>query len=290
MTGFARAEGFSDGFAWSWEIRSVNGRNLDVRAKLPPGHETLEARARTLVAERFRRGSVSIFLTVTRPERPVRLKVNREVLDQVVGLARELSREVNAAPTNVEGLLALHGVLDRVEEEETEEARERREAAMAGTLETALGALATARTAEGERLGHAVADHLARIATLADAAGRTAAVQPEALKKRLREQIEALIEARTGISEERLAQEAALLAAKADVREEIDRLRAHVAAAREMVASGGAVGRRLDFLCQEFNREANTLCSKSTDIELTRIGLDLKAAIDQLREQVQNIE
>ena len=290
MTGFARAEGFTDGVGWSWEVRSVNARNLEIRVKLPPGHEGLEVKARGLVAERFKRGSVMVGLNLARPDRPVRIKVNREVLDQVVGLARELAREVNAPPPQVEGLLALQGVIERIEDEETEEVRARREAAMAGSLDKALASLVIARAEEGARLQETVAGHLARIATLAAAAEKSAGAQPEAHRKRLREQVSILLEASPALSEDRLAQEAALLAAKSDVREEIDRLEAHVTAARELVAAGGPVGRRLDFLCQEFNREANTLCSKASDIELTRIGLDLKAAIEQLREQVQNIE
>jgi len=290
MTGFARTEGFKDGFSWAWEIRSVNARGLDVRAKLPPGHESLEMKARARVAEIFKRGSISIALNVTRPERSARIKVNREVLDQVVKLARELAHEVNAPPPQVEGLLSLHGVLERLEDEETEEVRAAREAAVAETLEAGLAQLSAARGAEGTKLETMVAGHLGRIAELSAAAEKTAAVQPEALKRRLRDQVAALIEAKPDLPEERLAQEAALLASRADVREELDRLKAHVAAARELLADGGAIGRRFDFLCQEFNREANTLCSKSTDIELTRIGLDLKAAIEQLREQVQNIE
>jgi len=290
MTGFARAEGFRDGFSWAWEIRSVNSRNLDVRAKLPPGHDALEMKARAKVAEKFKRGSISIALNLDRPERAVRIKVNREVLSQIVALARELAHEVNAPPPQVEGLLSLYGVLEQVEDEETDEARAGREVAMTETLEAALESLAVSRGTEGNKLTETVAGHLARIAALAEAAERSASAQPDALKKRLREQVAALLEAKPDLSEDRLTQEAALLASRADVREELDRLKAHVAAARELMAEGGAVGRRLDFLCQEFNREANTLCSKSTDIELTRIGLDLKAAIEQLREQIQNIE
>jgi uncharacterized protein (TIGR00255 family) len=290
MTGFARSEGFKDGYSWAWEIRSVNARGLDVRAKLPPGHESLEMKARARVAETFKRGSISIALNLARPERAARIKVNRDVLNQVVGLARELAHEVNAPPPQVEGLLSLHGVLERIEDEETEEARAGREAAMAETLDSALGELSAARGAEGTKLETMVSAHLGRIADLAAAAEKSASAQPDALKRRVREQVAALLEAKPDLPEERLAQEAALLASRADVREELDRLTAHVAAARELLAEGGAVGRRFDFLCQEFNREANTLCSKSTDIELTRVGLDLKAAIEQLREQVQNIE
>ncbi len=208
----------------------------------------------------------------------------------MVALAREVGAGIGAPPPRIEGLLGLYGVVERIEEEETEDVRAAREAAMERTLADALDALARMRADEGARLHDTVAGHLARIAALAQDAAKSAAAQPEALKRRLAEQVAALLDARVGVSEERLAQEAALLATKADVREEIDRLNAHVTAARELLAAGEAVGRRLDFLCQEFNREANTLCSKATDIDLTRIGLDLKASIEQLREQVQNIE
>ncbi len=290
MTGFARAEGFQDGYAWSWEVRSVNGRNLDVRAKLPPGNEALEMKARALVADRFRRGSISLTLNLARTDRGAAVRVNREVLDRMVVLARELAAETDAPPPRIEGLLSLQGVIERVEEADTDEARAAREAAMEQSLAEVLDGLAAMRTDEGARLDEAVAGHLARIAELAASATEAAASQPAALRRRLAEQVAALLDARVGVAEDRLAQEAALLATKADVREEIDRLNAHVTAARELMAAGGPIGRRLDFLCQEFNREANTLCSKATDIELTRIGLDLKASIEQLREQVQNIE
>jgi uncharacterized protein (TIGR00255 family) len=212
------------------------------------------------------------------------------MLDQLVRLTRELRTEVDAAPPRLDGLLAVRGVLETVEEPEDETARAAREHAMLADLDALLGDLAAARVQEGAALHETAERHLAEIGRLSEQARRCAASQPEALRERLRKQVQDLLDTRTGLSEERLAQEAALLASKADVREELDRLDAHVTAARELLDGGGAIGRRLDFLCQEFNREANTLCSKAGEVALTRIGLSLKNAVDQLREQVQNIE
>jgi len=291
MTGFARGEGSDAGLHWAWEVKSVNGRNLDVRCRLPPGFEALEPVARAAVAERFKRGNLSVTLTVSRGDQPARVRVNRDVLDQLLAVMGELAGKLDAAPPRLDGLLAVRGVVDVVEEEQPDDAaREARLAGMAATFGTVLKALEAMRGDEGNRLAALVQEHLGTIERLRRNAAATAAAQPAALKARLKAQVDALLEASSAFSEERLTQEAALLVTKADVREELDRLAAHVAAARQLMAAGGAVGRKFDFLCQEFNREANTLCSKSADVELTAIGLDLKAAIDQLREQVQNIE
>ena len=290
MTGFARADGFADGASWTWEIKSINSRSLDARFRLPHGFDRLESRLRGVLAEHFTRGNFSLNLTLVRPARSARLQVNRELLDEVLALAEELKQRIDAAPPRADGLLAVRGVLEQIEEEDTVEERERLEDALAATLFDGLDDLAAARSQEGASLAAVITDHLGEIAVLAEAASQTAEAQPKALLNRLRQQLDALIEDNEKISDERLAQEVALLAAKSDVREEIDRLKAHVAASRELLAAGGAIGRRLDFLCQEFNREANTLCAKAADIALTRIGLDLKATIERLREQAQNIE
>jgi uncharacterized protein (TIGR00255 family) len=257
---------------------------------VPNGYEALEIAARASVQEHCARGNMQLTLTVNRGRVPLRLQVNRELLDQLVKLVRELAEELPAAPPRLDGLLSVRGVVEAVEEEETKEQMDSRAAAMEEDLVLALEALTAMRRAEGQRLETIVTDRLAEIERLTAAAGETSAARPEALSARLRAQVEELLGASPALPEERLAQEAAVLAAKADVREELDRLEAHVAAARDLVANGGAMGRRLDFLCQELNREANTLCSKSWDVALTRIGLDLKSAIDQLREQVQNLE
>ncbi len=293
MTGFARREGGDARVTWSWEIKSVNGRSLDVRCRVPSGHERLEAAARAALPKACARGNVSIALSVGRGDVAPGLRVNRDLLDQVIALAGELETSLGSgrvAPPRLDGLLAIRGVLETANEDEPAEETAAREAAMQGDLEAALDDLVAARRGEGTHLKAAVEAHLTTVETLTAAAAACAATQPDALRERLKTQVEALLDSVPALSEDRLAQEAALLIARGDVREELDRLGAHVAAARALLAEGGTVGRRLDFLCQEFNREANTLCSKSSDVGLTRIGLDLKSAIEQLREQVQNIE
>lgn len=292
MTGFARSEGRDDSLHWIWELKSVNGRALDLRCRLPAGMDALEPIARAAVAEKLRRGNVTVSLTLMRGARPPKVRINREVLDQLLAVVEELrGRMQGASPPSLDGLLAVRGVVDVIEEEEEDEAiRQARQERIAATLTEALEALREMRAAEGARLAAVVRGHLDEIDRLRQAAAATAAAQPEALRERLRAQLAELLDASLGLTEERLAQEAALIVAKGDVREELDRLAAHVAAARDLLNENGAIGRKFDFLCQEFNREANTLCSKSTDVELTRIGLALKSAIEQLREQVQNIE
>jgi uncharacterized protein (TIGR00255 family) len=291
MTGFARAEGGDGDLHWTWELKSVNGRGLDIRCRLPVGFEALEPLARTAVAERCRRGNVSVTLTVSRGERPPQVRINRAVLDQLLSLLGELRGRVDAPPPRLEGLLAVRGVVDVVDEEAlSDEAREARQAAMTASLGQALESLEAMRKDEGGRLLVSIAEHVAAIDRLRDRAAAAAASQPAALRARLQSQLQLLLETTPPVPEERLAQELAVLVTKSDVREELDRLAAHVAAARALLAAGGPIGRKLDFLCQEFNREANTLCAKAADVELTSIGLELKAAIEQLREQVQNIE
>ena len=290
MTGFARGTGQDGSVAWAWEAKSVNGRGLDVRCRLPAGMDAFDPEIRRIAGELFARGSLSVSLQIDGGQGQTRLSVNREALDQMLDVCRELRQEVDAAPPSLEALLAIRGVVELAEEEEAPEARGQRDALIVSNLRETLDALLVSRRDEGARIASVLADQLDEIARLAEQAADNAALQPEALRARLTERVGALIDATPALPEERLAQEVALLLVKSDGREEIDRLRAHVAAARELIEAGGAVSRRLDFLCQEFNREANTLCSKATDVELTRIGLDLKVVIDQLREQVQNLE
>jgi len=299
MTGFARIQGRLDGppsLSWTWEARSVNGRGLDVRVRLPQGYESLDVPARAAVAKVAARGNVSLTLSVETPTEATTLMVNEPLLTALVAVATDMARHhPHLSPARIDGLLALRGVLEpargpSASGEEAEAARARRDTGLLAGLDQALAALAEARGAEGERLDAVLAGLLDTIEDLRARAGALAATQPDALRDRLRQQVAGLLEASPALSEDRLYQEAAVLAVKADVREELDRLTAHVAAARDLLAAKGPVGRRLDFLCQEFNREANTLCSKSTDTDLTGLGLELKAIIDQLREQVQNIE
>jgi len=290
MTGFARAEGHDGPLSWAWELKSVNSKSLDLRFRLPPGFDALELPLRALVTQRLKRGAISAGLSVLRAAGAGNLRVNREALAVVLRLANELAHEVEAAPPRIDGLLALRGVLESGDETPDEDARERQMKQLNESFAQALEGLASMRRSEGARLEAVLSERLAEIAALVKDAESAAATQPAAIKARVQELIAVLLDSVPALPEERLAHEAALVVAKADIREELDRLTAHLDAARMLLAEGGPIGRRFDFLCQEFNREANTLCSKSADLELTRIGLGLKAAIEQLREQVQNIE
>lgn len=290
MTGFARAVGHDRALGWTWEVKSVNGRSLDIRFRLPLGFDRIEAAARSLVNQRLKRGSLSASLTLARAAGTAGWHINRDLIEQLLTLRKDFGGRISRSAPRLDALLAVRGVVEPLEELESEEATERRAAAIIATFEQALTALATARAAEGARLAVALGAQLDEIQRLTAEAEGIAALRPDALKARIREQLAALLEAEPSLPEERLAQELALLAIKADVREELDRLKAHLAAARELIAGGEAVGRRLDFLCQELNREVNTLCAKAAEVALTRVGLALKAVVDQLREQVQNIE
>ena len=289
MTGFARVDGAVAGYSWVWEVKSVNSKGLDLRFRLPNGFDQIEAAARKLAGDSFVRGNLSINLNLQRPDRPPVLEVNRTVLDQMISLASEYKG--GTGNVGVETLLGLRGVVDVVEGEEENEAEiAQRDAAIAAGFTDLMTALSTARREEGARMGAVVDEHIAEIASLTSEAAALAEMQPARRQERLMAQLAELLDGENAVSPDRLAQEIALIVSKGDVREELDRLVAHVGAARDLMAEDGAVGRRLDFLCQEFNREANTLCSKSSDLELTRIGLALKAAIERLREQIQNIE
>jgi uncharacterized protein (TIGR00255 family) len=287
MTGFARREGGVDGLSWVWEARSVNGKSLDLRLRTPTGFERLEAAARVELAKRFRRGNVTLNLSLGRVETASQLRINREVLDQLIALVRELNGD--SAPIQVDTLLGIRGVVETADGN-TAELNSAVEAEAAAAIVPLLDDLLATRLEEGERLRGVLAGQVDHIARLVGQARGSAATQPEALRARLKAQLDLLLEARPPLAEDRLAQEVALLVGRCDVREELDRLDAHIGQARGLLADGAGVGRRLDFLCQEFNREANTLCSKAADVALTRIGLDLKAVIEQFREQIQNIE
>ncbi len=288
MTGFARVDGEAAGISWVWELKSVNSRSLDLRLRLPPGYDGLEAPLRAALGGRLRRGSISANLTISRVTPPT-IRINREMLDRVVSLINELAAEVEAAPPRLDGLIGLRGIIETVEDEPDEVVEFRRDA-LVEAWSTALDRLVQTRGEEGTRLAAVLSAQLAELAELVALASASAAAQPEALRARLKQSLAALDTLVPGMPQERVAQELALLVSRGDIREELDRLRAHIAQAGELMAKGEAVGRQLDFLCQELNREANTLCSKSADIELTRIGLALKAAVEQFREQVQNLE
>jgi len=288
MTGFAHAEGEADGISWIWEVKSVNGRALELRLRLPAGFEPIEPQLRAALAQRCRRGNISANLAVTRLTPPV-IRINRAMLAQIVALLRELSGEIDAAPPRLDGLVGMRGVIETVEDDPDDLVEARRAAVLAG-WSVALDRLAAARSEEGARLAAILAEQRGALASLVEAASGCAAAQPTAIRARLETLLAELSGLAPSMPEERVAQELAMLVSRADVREELDRLRAHIAQIGDLFERGEAIGRQLDFLCQELNREANTLCSKSADIELTRIGLSLKAAIEQFREQVQNLE
>jgi len=290
MTGFARAQGAQGSWRWHWEVRSVNARGLDVRIRFPEGFESLEQPARVLANERFARGGITAALTLDADAARGGIRINPEALQQVLAAIKTLEGQVVASPPTLDGILALRGVVEQQTPELSEPELAARDAAVLGSLAQALDALASARRDEGARLEVILRQHTDRMAKLVADAEGLATTQPEQLRERLKTSLDELLKARQGLNEDRLAQEIALLLVKADVREEIDRLKSHLTQARSMFDAGGAQGRRLDFLAQELNREANTLCSKSSDIQLTRVGLELKAVIDQLREQVQNVE
>ena len=282
-------DGAVAGYSWVWEVKSVNSKGLDLRFRLPNGFDQIEALSRKRAGDTFSRGNLSINLTLQRLDRVPALDVNRDVLNQLIALAAEYKG--GTENVDVETLFGLRGVFEVGENQEEDEADiTERDAAIAAGFGDLVTALATARREEGARMGAVVEVHIEEIFSLTSEAARLAEMQPARRQERLAAQLEELLDGENAVSPERLAQELALIVAKGDIREELDRLAAHVGAARDLMAEGVAVGRRLDFLCQEFNREANTLCSKSSDLELTRIGLALKAAIERLREQIQNIE
>ena len=288
MTGFARAEGETSGLSWIWEARSVNGRGLDVRCRLPSGLDRLDPVVRAEAAKQLKRGNVSVTLTLSKAAGAPPFTVDRAVLDQVLALHTDLMGRVDRAPPRIETLLQIPGVLDRGGLADAID--EKVEKALLAGFSQALKRLIVARAEEGARLKTVLLGQISEIERLTAQAAGAAVLRPEAVKERLRQQIGELVDAVPALSEERLAQELALLAAKGDVREELDRLGAHIGQARDMLNEGGAIGRRLDFLSQEFNRESNTVCSKSQDVSLTRIGIALKSVIDQFREQIQNVE
>ncbi|HYC16880.1 MAG TPA: YicC/YloC family endoribonuclease [Pseudolabrys sp.] len=290
MTGFARGHGVTGSYAWSWEIKSVNAKGLDVRFRLPMGWDAVEVPARARAAEKLSRGTVYANLVVERKGVQPTVKVNEPVLASVISTLKGLSGKVDAAPASLDGILSLKGVIEVTEEDEREEDHRAAEATIVAAFEHALGALVAMRNGEGATLGRLLAARLDEIAALAVRAEKAPGRKPEAIKARLAEQVATLLSASERFDSDRLYQEAVLLAAKADIREELDRLASHVAQAKKLLADGGAIGRKLDFLAQELHRESNTLTAKANDVDLTNIGLELKSVVEQFREQVQNLE
>ena len=289
MTGFARREGTmpDDSLSWVWELRLVNGKGLDIRLRLPSGQEGLEPKVRQAAARELSRGNLNVSLAVTYKGSADGYQINQEFLDTLIGLAANKAAGLpeGVGPATLDGLMAVKGVVEVSDlSAKTEDEQSARTEALLGGLDQAIASLVQARQEEGRHLSETLTAQLSEMESLTAAAGNTAASQPDALRARLKAQVEALLDGTSSLPEDRLLQEAAVLATKADVREELDRLTAHIAQGRDLVTKGSPCGRRLEFLSQELNREANTLCSKSTDAELTRIGLDLKAVIDQFRE------
>lgn len=290
MTGFSRASGRDARCEWVWELKCVNGRGLDVRCRLPAGLDALETAARAAAAARFSRGNLTMTLRTTPVEAGASVRIDRQLLERLLDVAREYRDAPGVLPPRLDGLLSVRGVVEPAEQAATGEERSARAGAMIETLETALDELRAARLAEGGRLKEVLRGHVAEIEELSGKVAGYVAALPESLSARLGERLSGILDARPGLPEDRLAQELAALLVKSDVKEEADRLAAHAEAVAELLAEGGAVGRRLDFLAQELNREANTLCAKAADVSLARAGLDLKAVIDRFREQVQNLE
>ena len=290
MTGFARGQCGGGSYAWAWELKSVNSKGLDLKLRLPPGWEAVEPGVRARASEILSRGSVFANLTVSREGAPPVARINEPALNAVLAALKGLEGKVAGAPPSLDGILSLKGVMEVSEAEESEDERSAAEVAVIAGFGQALKRLAEMRRTEGQALGKILSSRLSEIGALTARAEASPGRKPEAIKSRLAEQVAELLEASQRFDADRLHQEAIMLATKIDIREELDRLAAHVAQAKKLLADGGPIGRKLDFLSQELNRESNTLCSKANDLELTNIGLELKAVVEQFREQVQNLE
>ncbi len=288
MTGYARFDGASAGVAWFWEVKTVNAKGFDLRLRVPPGFDALEARTRSRITARIRRGTIQASLSLQRSQASQTVRINRDNLEAIIVALAEIDVPDRIKPASLDGLLAVPGVVEQADREERDDGG-LAQGMMAG-LETVLDRLVAVRKQEGEALGHVLRERLDAIARFTQNADQAPGRQPEAIRRSLRQRISTLMAEVPALDETRLLQEAILMAAKADVREELDRLVLHRAAAAALLDEGGAVGRRLDFLAQELSREAGTLCAKANDGELTLIGLDLRTQIEQFREQVQNLE
>ncbi len=290
MTGFARSAGALAQWRWSWEIKAVNARGLDLRVRAPPGFDALEAEARARLGAQLARGTCYATLSGQREQAAPEIRVNENALKALAAVLERLPASDFIKPASLDGLLAIRGIVEIVEAPDTPEVLAEISRAMLINLDQAVQALIGMRAQEGEALKRVLTGQLERLTALTKAANDNPGRKPEAVRARLQQMVQDLTHASTALDPQRLHQEAVMLAAKADVREEIDRLSAHLVAAAELVDLGGPAGRRLDFLAQEMAREANTLCSKSNDKDLTNIGMEMRALVEQFREQVQNIE
>jgi uncharacterized protein (TIGR00255 family) len=290
MTGFARSQGTSGLYVWAWELKSVNAKGFDLRIRSPVGWDAVDVAVRARAAEVLARGTVYAALTVDRQGSASAVKINEPVLNAILGTLRSLEGRIDATPPSLDGILALKGVLEVAEADEREEDRRVAEANIIAGFGDAVRGLNEMRQHEGAALGQVLVSRLAEMAALGASAEAAPGRRPEAIRARLAEQIALLLQTSDRFDPDRLHQEAILIATKADVREELDRLASHMGQAEKLIGQGGPVGRRLDFLSQELNREVNTLCAKANDVELTNIGLELKNVVEQFREQVQNLE
>jgi uncharacterized protein (TIGR00255 family) len=290
MTGFARSHGASGPYAFEWELKSVNAKGFDLRLRLPPGWDELEAHARKRASEMLARGTVYANFNVKRSDAMSTVRINEEVLASVLKIATQLAGKIDAVAPSIDGLMSIKGVIEVVEPDSDEEQDKAARTAAAAAFDEALANLVAMRQREGVALGQILSQRMQEIERLAARAEAAPGRKPEAVKARLAEQVALLLETSDRFDADRLAQEALLIAAKADIREELDRIASHVAQARELIGKGGPIGRKLDFLAQEFHREVNTCCSKSNDVELTNTGLEMKSVVEQFREQVQNLE
>jgi uncharacterized protein (TIGR00255 family) len=290
MTGFARAAGSGGTWRWTFELKTVNAKGLDIRLRMPPPFDRAEGEARTRLAKALARGTCFATLSAQREGATTAARIDLAALESIAVVARAAAVKAGLAPPTMDGLLALRGVLEAADIEDDEAAVNAACAGALASLDEAIAALTAARRTEGKALAALLSERLKAIAALVEAADANPARRPEAVRERLAQSVEALMTSSRGLDENRLHQEAILLAAKADIREELDRLKTHVKAALTLIGEGGAIGRRLDFLAQELAREASTLCAKANDVSLTAQGLELRAQIEQFREQVQNVE
>ncbi len=290
MTGFARSHGTSGPYTFEWELKSVNAKGFDLRLRMPSGFDEVEATARKRATEVLSRGTVYANLTVKRANAEAAVRINEDVLNAVLTIAAEMSSKIDAVAPSIDGLMNIKGVIEMVEPEADEAEEAAAKTAVAAAFEEALTALVDMRKREGKTLGDILSQRLNEIEELSKKAEAAPGRKPEAIRARIAEQIATLLDASDRFDQDRLSQEALMIATKADIREELDRIASHISQARDMIKKGGPVGRRLDFLSQEFNREVNTICSKSGDLELTSTGLEMKNVVEQFREQVQNLE
>jgi len=291
MTGFARDSADFADWTWSWELKSVNAKGLDIRLRAPSGFDALEPAGRASLSKLFSRGNIAVGLTLKRSGADAGYKINEGHLKEMLDVAKSIQAEIpDAAPLSIDGIMALRGVIEADDDDMDEATRVDLDKKLLNSLDIAARALVANRAEEGAQLSVVLTEFIDKLDNILGQATDSVESQPATIRARLKDQIEQVIKDASQVDAVRLEQEIAILMTKADIREELDRLRAHIISVRELMSTGGAVGRRLDFLCQELNREANTICSKAHETALTRIGLDMKATIEQFREQVQNIE